>query len=572
MTGSGDSPRRAGSGCVTAIGVLLILVGGLALAVNLGGLGLLFRVLELAPVVAVWWPALLVIWGVWKLVTRLRSGSARFGFLEVLILILIVLCGSALSLVHRTIAGRDLQFRFTEIGRWARDQAAPLPQHSFVTERVVALPEGAVEVRLDLPAGGILVREIAAAAAAPEARDAAGSAAGDPGAEPETAGGAAGPAPARVARFTLTTRVRAEDAEAAAARAGKIRLETGDPGREGAAIPVRVRDSGESDAALDLVAALPPGVRVAAVSGRGAVRVEGAFDQVSARTSDGPLEVTGAMGEVSLAARDGNIRVVGTRGPLDIRARRAPVEVETVAGAVIVEADAAPVWIEGAGGEVTVRAQAGSVGVFGAAGPVEVTTRIAPIDVREVSRGARLESDYGPVRAAGVRGPVLVRTDSATVEVRDAGSEVDLAGGSGILILEGAAGPVTVTSGTGEVLARDLAGPATFTATGGTLTLREFTGPLVVEGGDADLEVGAGAVNGLLSLTTGAGDIRLELPAAGSFSITAEAEELDSDFALEREAGARRWAGSVGEGAAEVRIVTRDGDAVIRAAGPGEGS
>ena len=401
MTGSEAKGRRArsGSGCATAVGFVLILAGGIALWANLAGAQLVLALLDLLPLAAVWWPAGLVVWGVWKLFVRLRTGEARFGFLEILLLLLVILLGTGLTLARRVIEGHSLQVRFAEISRWAEEQAAPLPQHVFVTDRVIGVPTEAVEITLTLPAGGILIRESAPAA-------------------PEGAAEGALPAP-REARFRLTKRVWAASREEAASRAEAVRLAAGpEPG--GARFSVGVEDAAGAEVAFDLVAALPSGVGISAVSGRGPVRIKGSFSGVSAQTSDGPLSVRGAGGEVSLVARDGAVHASEIAGPLRIRGRRGAIEVESVAGPVSVESDGAPVWIAHAGASVTVRGEDAPVEVSHAVGPVRVEAQIAPISLRQITRGAQVRSDYGPVLAVSVGGPLGIRTESAAVEVRGA--------------------------------------------------------------------------------------------------------------------------------------------------------
>ena len=151
----------------------------------------------------------------------------RFGFGEIVLLLLVLLCGTGLTLAKQIIEGQNLEFRFSGMRRWAEERAAPLPQHAFVTERVIALPaEGPVELAVDLPAGGILVET------GPVEEDAVETA--EP-AVPAATASRPGPGNAwsgntrrarilrRAARsaLTLTKRVWAEDAEEGASRGGR---------------------------------------------------------------------------------------------------------------------------------------------------------------------------------------------------------------------------------------------------------------------------------------------------------------------------------------------------------------
>ena len=285
MTPAGGAARRGGgSGCATAFGLALILVGGFALWVNLAGANALVALLALAPLLAVWWPAALVLWGVAKVVQRLATGRSRTGAGEVVLLLLVVFLGLALTGGRRLLEGLGLEVRFGEVRQWVAEQAQPLPQHAFVRELRVALPpEGPAALEIEMPSGGVIV-EAAEADGAGEAAEA--------------------PARPREAVARLGIRVRAADRARAEALAERIRLVAtrpvgeggGEVGGEGGVVRVGVEDRGGSEAAFDLTVEAPPGIGVAAATDRGAVRIRGAFARVSAETGGGPVAVEGARG------------------------------------------------------------------------------------------------------------------------------------------------------------------------------------------------------------------------------------------------------------------------------------
>ena len=557
--GTAAKTPRSGSGCGTALGIGLILSGGLFLAANLAGTQLVLLVFELLPLAAVWWPLLLVVWGLSKIVSRLWKGRTRFGALEVFLLLLLILGGTGLTLAKRVIESQGLELRLLEMSRLAARGMADFPQHVFVTERTISLPgDGPVDVVISVPAGNVLVE---AAPSAPSGPDDATS--------QEAAAESLPPGIAKEGRVTLSKRVWAADREQAAARAASVRLVAGPFDAESGRIPVGVEDSGESDVALEIRVVLPPGVNVSAFSGEGVVRIQGPFGDVEARTSEGPLDVRGARGAVSLRARDGAVWASEIKGELQIRGRRAVVEVESVTGPVTVESEGAPVWISGAGSSVRVRGRDAPVEVALATGPVEVETRISPITLDRIESSATVRSEFGPILATSVGGPLRIVTESASVEVREAGSTVEISGAGGAFVLANTAGSVTVSSGRGEVRASNLLGPASFSGRAGAITVREFAQALSVDGGDALVDVASDALNGDVSLTTDRGDIRLALPAAGSFALSAEAEggEVESDFALERtdRDGRSRWTGSAGSASRRVTISTDHGEVSVRA-------
>lgn len=564
MTGSESAanPRRSGSGCGTAFGIGLIGAGGLLLWVNLTDTSLGLLLLDTLPVAAVWWPLLLVLWGLWRIMARFWTGRAGLGFGEVFLLLLFVLGGTILTLAQRAIESQRLEPRVAEIRRLIEQQSGAFPVHAFVTEESVSLStEGEVEVLLALPAGNIRVE------AAPET-DARTGAASDPEAPVH-----AGPADTGVeGRLRLVKRVWAASDDEAAARADAVRLHTGPLDPETRRFPVRVEDSGTSEVALELLATLPPGVQVSAISGGGWVRIDGAFSRVEARTEDGPVEVRGTEGPVSLTVRDGAAWASRIGGTLEIQARRAAVEVDEVAGPAIIEAEGAPVWISGAQSSVEVLSRNAPVTVRDSFGPIEVESRISPIRLDRIDGAAVLRSAFGDIVATSIRGPLQIRAESADLEVRRVGSGMNVQTAGGTLILDEVSGALTVASGRGEVRASALFGPANFTGDAGAITIRGFGSSLSVTGGDAEVDIATNALAGEVALTTDRGDIRLALPAAGSFALSAATDDgyVNSEFTLEeRETdGTSRWEGRAGSGAETVAIATRQGDITVRAHRP----
>ena len=606
--GSKTPPRRGGGGCATGVGVLLILFGGVALWWNLAGFDALFLLLAYAPLAAAWWPAALVLWGLVKVFQRLRTGYSRFGFGEAVLLVVVLLLGLSLSAGRSLLENLGLEMRFGGVRRWIAEQSRPLPQHAFVRERVVSLPAaGAATLELILPAGSILVAAAEAEEPAPtpppptplppmedeaagteeEEAEETGVPAWETGVPAGEVGVPAGER--REAALTLGIRVRAPDAETAAARAGEIRIVESRP--DGAGSPVvrlRVVDprgvspdssassrpgsppdsptgSGAhrsraddplglrfSEAALDLTVTAPPGISVTARSERGAVRVRGPFAAVSVDAGDGPVEITGARGEAAIVARGGPVRAHRLGGPLSVRARRAPIEVGETGSAVSVDSAGAPIRISEVAGPVTVRATRGLVDILGAGGAVSVDTRLAPVTLRGLAGGAEVRSEYGSVFAVGVAGGLDLRADSGAVEVR---------GVTGGARITAGAGPVLLSAAAGEIVVRS--------AEGADLDVR-LDGPL-------DGEPGSPAP---VTVTTAGGEVWLELPEGRSFALRADTEsrdrtgEVESEIALERtdrtDGDGADWVGSVGAASASapVTIRTGGGDLVVRSGEP----
>ena len=574
MSDSQAGRARSRTGCATVLGVLLVVLGSLALWINLEGAEVLVVLLDLVPHAAVWWPAVLIAWGAWKLAARLRTGTTRFGVLEILLLLIVVGSGLALTTASRLVGESGFQLRLREIGRWAREQTTPLPEHVFVSERRVPLPAVApLEVAVSLPAGAIVVEAVEpppvpAPSAAGDAQPEAGAAPKEPPSPPRderVSGETQAGAPSEVF-LRLTRRIRAESRGAAAREAERVRLEIG-PLKDGSSFPVSVSGHDDRATGVDLLVRAPPGVRVSAVSGRGPVRVQGPFGAVHARTSRGPIEAAGIRGEVALHGRDGPVNASAIAGPLTIRSSRGMIQAESVEGPVYVESDHGPVWIRDASDAVTVRATGGPIQVAASKGPIRVEARVAPVTVRDIAGTARVQSDHGPVTAHRIQGDLDIAVETATVEVRDAGAAVAIQNRHGEVVLVGAAGEVRVQAGSGDLLASDLAAATVISGGSGDILVRGFRAALEVNSQEGNLDLAAGMLNGNLDAATASGDIRLGLPDSASFSLRVanRGREPESSVPLEpdRSAGASWWIGSAGTGEPVITLAADSGDIEI---------
>ncbi len=569
-----EKPRR-GSGCATALGIVLILVGALALAVNVHGARLLVVLVDLIPVASVWWPVVLIAWGLGKIVQRFVTGRARFGFFEILLLLFVLFVGLGLSLGRQIVERWGVADRVHEVHRWVREQVNPVPQHAFATELEAPLPPEITDLVVELDAGGIVVEASSPPRAEASETEAGGADASATNLETREVEEAP-----RVARITLRKRIWAATPALAERRADEARLVVSPGGdrtedsREGRRLRVTVVDEGESDAAFDLVLEVPPDVSVSAVTGRGPVRVEGAFAAVTAEGSHGPVEVRGAAGAAHLAGRDGAIVADDIAGAVTVRAHRAVVDVAAAGDAVSVDSHGGPVRIAGAAGVVAVEAvgPTGVIAIEDAAKAVQVNSRFLPVTLRRIGGAAKVAASFGPVVVERVLGPVEIRSERALIEVRDAEGAVDLDAGSGDVIVEQVAGALTVVTGGGDLFARGLGGAAVLSVGDGMASVETFARALRLSGGDGDLRVSTSGVGGSISVSSRGGDIHLELPTAGSFqlAVRAEPEDVTSHFELESSADDSRLVASVGGGGPPVLATTEGGEILVVGISGGE--
>ena len=94
------------------------------------------------------------------------------------------------------------------------------------------------------------------------------------------------------------------------------------------------RSDYRSRASASFTVQLPTGVRVQAVTGNGAVTIEGGGNEVTVATGNGRVLVSNTSGRVKVSTGNGRITVDGARGQVDASTGNGPVVVTTSRGPV----------------------------------------------------------------------------------------------------------------------------------------------------------------------------------------------------------------------------------------------
>ena len=133
--------RTGRSGCALALGFLLVSVGALLLVSNILGFSLVWFWQQIFTWFSVYWPILLIIWGIYKVYQRMvHPESARVGAGEVLLLIFIVLAGLTIHFTRNLVTGLPVQISLDDVIESIDSEISFGPAHSFDEEHRFELP------------------------------------------------------------------------------------------------------------------------------------------------------------------------------------------------------------------------------------------------------------------------------------------------------------------------------------------------------------------------------------------------------------------------------------------------
>ncbi len=160
-------------------------------------------------------------------------------------------------------------------------------------------------------------------------------------------------------------------------------------------------------ASVDLDVQTPASTSVTANTGRGDIRISNADGALQTRTRSGDVEVRDAGADVAVNMTHGDARITGAAGNVSVAGRGGDVSVADVKGDVSI---AGPF-------DGTIRAA-----------NVAQTIRCAQpwSQINASQLNGTLEADLGDVKISGASGPVKIATHNADVDVKNATGQLDI--------------------------------------------------------------------------------------------------------------------------------------------------
>ncbi len=400
---SNGAPRRSAVGAV-----FLVLVGTLFLIHNFRPDLIQWRLL------GKWWPVLLILWGVIRLVENL-SGTGRRGLRggEIFLLILLVLVGLGISYAPR----------IPEIIPDTEPEDMPFIESADVTQELPPRPlEPGAMVRISTGQGDITV-----------------DATGDE----------------KQLRVIVRKTGHAMSEDDAHARATDAKVNVQQSGRD-VSLEASALGGREESARVSFEVHLPRNVGLDLRTGRGDVHVNGVSGSVTASDTRGDVDARDIGGDLRVDLGRGDARVSQAKGNVHISGKGSEVQVTDVGGAATIDGEFygpitarnvaqgarfvsshTDLTIGGLPGRMTV--ESGDVHVENAAGPFLLTTDDKTISLEDLS---------GRIRVQNKRGDISLRLTTAPKE------EIDLSDDSGTIELalpEKSAFEISATSRSGDI-------------------------------------------------------------------------------------------------------------------------
>lgn len=291
--------------------------------------------------------------------------------------------------------------------------------------------------------------------------------------------------------------------------------------------------------------------------GRGRHRIENSFGDVEVRGNDGDVTVlngngtvvaSDVTGAVDVTNRFGGIRITNAGRGLTVRSNNGKIEATNIGGTASITNTFGEVRVFEAKGDVTVRNQNGGVDVTGVAGTAILDTTFNSIRFSRIGKSVTVHATNAQITGDTV-------TESATVETT-----------FGRVDLRNVKGGTRVTAGNSAIRLTGIGGEAYTKTTFNGITISDVAGPVTVENqnGSVIVEAKGGAKCQPISLRTTFGPIRVTIPAAGGYNVTARTSfgriHSDADITVTGNLSPDSLTGKIGSGGCDLRLMDQNGN------------
>jgi len=192
---------------------------------------------------------------------------------------------------------------------------------------------------------------------------------------------------------------------------------------------------GPGQAAIDLAVTAPASASIAASTDYGDIQISNINGSAQAHSGDGDVEVTGAGADVAVNMNHGDTKISGTNGNVRVTGRGDDVAISDVNGSASVEG-----------------AFDGSIHARSVSQALHCALPWSVIDVGKLE--GTLETDLGDLKLSGASGPVKIWTHNADINVKNATGRVDISDAHGDIKVTLTAPPredINITDDAGDV-------------------------------------------------------------------------------------------------------------------------
>ncbi len=516
------------------------LLGGFFwLSVGLVWLLDLLGVVEGLNFFGLFWPGVLVLFGLGKIFDYYRfQGQSQFRAGEVIGLLFVILAGVSAK------AAADAHLPLLRLPVWIGDEEGGIRIGDYLGRKF------SFTTSAEAPAAGVKVLEIA---------NIYGNVTLEPGSSDKVT-------------VRLTKEVTGLEETDAKTLADRVEITFASAGESVLRVGTNRAELPSSKGRFNshLVLTAPASLAVNISNEYGDVRTSGFAGPVTVDNSYGDVDVEDVAGNVQIKNRYRSSAVRRVGGDVKIENQRGRVLAEEIAGGVQLSTERDNLTARQVGGDALVRNQYGSVTLDGIEGSARVEAKGSSVTLSGIGKDVVAENSYRAFQADELRGGLELDTSNCSVEVSSVAGPVIIRAEQAAVKVSELDSKVTVKARGSEVRLSEIAGGFDIATSLRSVTIEDFSGRGEVQNEYGDITLRASEpLTEALTAANKNGQISLYLPDNSNLKISAQASggRVSSDFNPQAEAGDESPAAveaTLGRGGPLVRLQTSYGQIQIR--------
>ncbi len=367
----------------------------------------------------------------------------------------------------------------------------------------------------------------------------------------------------------LTKEIRATDEEEARELAELVKITFAKEGNR-LLIGTNRREVGLKKARFTthLSVAAPKNVRLQVRNGYGNVRVARFENSCNISNSYGDIDVEAITGDVTTENKYRPTRLRGIQGNVKVTSSRGRVEIEGISANAEVSTDYQTISAKDIGGTLVARNRFGEIRVFSVLGEVQIGGPGSEVRVNDIGQRVTISNSHEPIAVEDLRAGLELKTSfSNRVRIKRVSGAVNLeAAHTAVHAWELGSG-ITLTGVSTSVDLKDLVGSFEIATSLRPVKIQGFDGKGRVQNefGDVTLTAREPLNHGLVVVNKNA-KIVLSVPASSNLSLTAEAlgGSIVSDFGNSTQPNSTVLKASIGRGGPHVSLQTTHASIRIR--------
>jgi hypothetical protein len=496
----------------------------------------LVGLLDTLGFLGLYWPVLLILFGVGKMVDYYRfKGGVRVRTGEIFGVVFIISFGITANLLS--------QAHLPLLRDWGwGDVRLPIPageRFQFELDEEIDLA-GATAVRIQNIYGDVQV---------------------DAGEPPES-------------RVALTKIVRAERRSGAQEIASEVRVVTS---RDGDTLTIRTNREALGARGKQLTThlrlMLPDDLPLSVENSFGDVRIRDWNAVCRVDNSYGRVTVERVRGDVEVTNRYRHVEIRGVEGDVSVENRRGPVHLDRITGKVAASTDYDLIRAENIAGDLEIANHFGTIRLSDISGGCVVDGTGSRVTVEAVGEKLRVRNSHKDMTVRGIAGSVDLETSYSRVKLEEVGGHVELKAVHSEVLAERLRAGIRVQARGSQIQLSDIRGEMNVATSLRRVAVSGFTGPVSIQNEYGEILIeSVGVLGAPVRASNRNGSISLSLPAAAAFQLSAQAVngEIVSDFGPgpdDSEGGVAFLETSVGEGGPQVELQTTHSRIRIRKRG-----